>query len=72
MQVVVDERRHVHELDRDAGGDRRLAVRRRGEEDEQRPQPLAAGGERLDADVGDEAGVARRRARSSRASSSSR
>ena len=52
-QVVVDERRHVHELDRRAGRERRLAWTG-GEEDEQRPQPLAAGRERFAADLGDE------------------
>ena len=58
-QVVVDERRHVHELDRDAGGDRWLASsRRRGEERERRPQSLAARRERARADLGDEARVA--------------
>ena len=62
-QVVVDERRHVHELDGDAGGERRVAPRRRREEDEQRAQPLAAGGERLVADGRDEAGMARDGAR---------
>jgi hypothetical protein len=46
-QVVVNERRHMHELDGDAGDVGRLAVGGRGEEDEQRPQPLAAGRERL-------------------------
>jgi hypothetical protein len=52
----------VHELDRDARGDRRLLTRRRREEDEQRPQPFAARGERLVADRRDDAGVARDRA----------
>ena len=36
-QVVVDEGRHVHELDGDAGGDRGRRVRRCAEEREQRP-----------------------------------
>ena len=58
-QVVVHERRHVHELDRDAGRERRLVASARGEEDEQRAQALAAGGERL-------AGRPRRRARDAR------
>ena len=53
-QVVVDERRHVHELDRDAGRERRLRARRSGEEDERGPEPLAARGERLVPDGGDE------------------
>ena len=48
-QVVVDERRQVHELDRDAGRERRRPVAAR-EEDQQRPQALAAGGKRLDSD----------------------
>jgi hypothetical protein len=46
----MDERRHVHQLDGDPGHVRRRAIVRCGEEDEQRPQPLAAGGERLGAD----------------------
>ena len=50
----MDERRHVHELDRDARSERRLAGRRR-EEDEQRPQALAARDQRLAADCGHEA-----------------
>src|SRR5205823_1302221 len=54
-EVVVHERRHVHHLDRDAGGDRRLAGR--GEEAEQRPEPLAAGAERLAGDLAGEPGV---------------
>jgi hypothetical protein len=57
-QVVVDERRHVHELDRDTGGDRRLLSRGRREEDEQRAKPLAARGESLVADRGHQAGMA--------------
>ncbi len=48
-QVVVYERRGVNELDGRAGGEGRLAGRRR-QEDEQRTQPLAAGRERLAAD----------------------
>jgi hypothetical protein len=48
----------VDQLDRHASGVRRLAVRRAREEDEQRPQALAAGGERLLADRRGEAGVA--------------
>ena len=61
-QVVVDERRHVDELDRGARGDRASPPRSGGadEEDEHRPQPLAAGRERLGADRGDEARMARR------------
>jgi len=62
-QVVVHERRHVHELDRDARGERRLAAGRRREEDEQRAQPLAPSCERLVPDRGDEAGMARDRPR---------
>ena len=56
-QVVVDERRHVHELDGDAGRDRAARVRGRAEEREQRPQPLAARRERVRADLGDAAAV---------------
>jgi hypothetical protein len=44
----------VHELDGDAGGDRRLRTPRRGEEDEQGAQTLPAGRERLVPDGGDE------------------
>jgi hypothetical protein len=51
----------VDELDRNAGGDRRLLSHRRREEDEQRPQPLAAGGERLVPDRRDEARMTRDR-----------
>jgi hypothetical protein len=51
----------VHELDRDAGGERRLLSRTRREEDEQRPQPLSAGGERLVPDSRDEARMTRDR-----------
>src|SRR6266545_1271146 len=54
-QVVVDERREVKQLDRDAGRERRLARRR--EEDEQRAQPFASRGERLLADRGDDSRV---------------
>ena len=64
-QVVVDERRHVDELDRGAGGDGALAgalLRRRAEEDEHRPQALAAGRERLGADLADEPGMGADRA----------
>ena len=59
----MDERRHVDELDRDARGDGRRLVRRRAEEGEQRPQPLAAGCERVGADLG---GDGRRTARDGR------
>src|SRR5205823_10964610 len=62
-QIVVHERRHVHELDRDAGCERRLAARWSREEEEQRPQPLAARGERLVPRGRDEAGMARDRTR---------
>ncbi len=58
-QVVVDERRHVHELDRDPGRERWRRSRRRREERERRTQPLPAGSERARADLGDEARVAR-------------
>ena len=45
--VVVDERRHVDELDRGRGADRAVAgVRPGAEQDEHRPQALAAGRER--------------------------
>jgi hypothetical protein len=53
----------VDELDRHAGGDRRLLARGRREEDEQGPQPLAPGGERLVADRRDEARMTRDRPR---------
>ena len=46
-QVVVDERGHVHELDRDPRGHGRRSSGRRGEEDEQRPEPLAARVQRI-------------------------
>jgi hypothetical protein len=52
----------VHELDGDTRSDRRRLPRGRREEDEQRPQPLAARGERLVADGGDEARMAGDRA----------
>ena len=55
----MDERRHVHELDRRGGRDVRLRARRRGEEDEQRAQPLAAGLQRLGADRRDDAAMRR-------------
>ena len=48
------ERRGVDEFDRGPRGNRRLALRR-GQEDEQRAQPLPAGRERLGADRRDEA-----------------
>jgi len=51
----------VHKLDRDSCRERRLAARRRREEEEQRTEPLAAGCERLDADLGDEARARRDR-----------
>ena len=56
-QVVVDEGRHVHELDGDAGGDRGRRIRGCAEEREQRPQPLPARRERIRPDVGDSAPV---------------
>jgi hypothetical protein len=49
----------VHELDGDAGRDVRLLPGRGREEDEQRPQPLAAGCERALARRGDDPGVGR-------------
>ena len=57
-QVVVDERRHVDELHRRSRRDRGRGAGRRREKREHRSQPLAAGCERLGADLGDEAGVA--------------
>ena len=53
-KVVVDERRHVHELDRRSTGDGALAfplLRRGREEDEERPEPLPARGERVRPDI---------------------
>ena len=55
-QVVVNEARHVHELDRDSRGDGALGLGVRGQEDEQRAHALPARGERLDADLRDEPG----------------
>jgi hypothetical protein len=52
----------VDELDRHARGDRGLLARGRREEDEQRPQALAARRERLVADRSDEPRMARDRA----------
>jgi hypothetical protein len=52
----VDERREVDELDRDPTGERRI-VPARSQEHEQRAQPLPAGGERLDTDAADQAGI---------------
>jgi hypothetical protein len=51
-EIVVHEGRHVDELDRHAGRDWRGRTRRRAEEREQRPQALAAGRERINADRG--------------------
>jgi hypothetical protein len=48
----------MDELDGDPGGDEGLTAGRRGQEDEQRPQPLASGGERLGADLGNQSRVA--------------
>ena len=51
-QVVVDERRHVDELDRRAGRERTFAaalLERRRQEHEHGPQPLSSGRERLGA-----------------------
>jgi hypothetical protein len=47
----------VHELDRGRRGDVRPPAGRRREEDEQGAKPLAAGLERLGADLGDDAAV---------------
>ena len=55
-QVVVDEARHVDELDRDAGRKRRIVLRASRQEDEQRPQAFSARGEGLGSDLGDEPG----------------
>ena len=54
----MDERRHVDELNRRAGRDRGTGAGGRGEEGEHRPEALAARGQSLGADLGDEAGVA--------------
>ena len=53
-QVVVDEARHVHQLDGDSRGERRVGFRRRREKDQQGAEPLAARGQRLCPDLGDE------------------
>src|SRR5207237_4819910 len=53
------ERRQLHELDGNAGCERRLAAAGHREEDELRPEALAAGRERLVADGGDDARVGR-------------
>jgi hypothetical protein len=58
QDVVVDQSRHVDQLDRDARGVWRLPIASARKEDEQRPQALAARGERLFADRRREAGVA--------------
>ena len=61
----MDERRHVHELDGGAARDGALSgalVRRRAEEDEHRAQALAAGRERVGADLADEPGMGADRA----------
>ena len=52
-QVVVDQRRQVHELDCDSRSHAVPAVHRRAQEREQRPQPLSAGRERLPAELAD-------------------
>ena len=70
-QVVVDERRRVHELDRDAAAGRSLAVVA-DEEDEQRPHALAARVERLGADRARRRPGALATASRSRSSTSSR
>ena len=56
-QIIVDERRHVYELDRCTGGDRRLLIRGRREEHEQRPEPLPSRCERFVADGGNQPGM---------------
>ena len=50
----MDERRHVHELDRDAGGDGWSVVGRRREERERRSKPLPACRERTRSDIRDD------------------
>ena len=57
-EVVVDERRHVHELDRDTCGDRTLCIRRRGEERECRSEAFPPCGQSSRPDLGDETGMA--------------
>src|SRR5262249_32020105 len=56
-QVVVDERRHVDELDGDTCSDRRLVFRRGRQEGESRPEPLTPGRERARTDRCHEARV---------------
>jgi hypothetical protein len=56
--VVVDEARHVDELDRGSGRHGVAAILG-CEKDEQRPEPLAAGRKRLSAGLGDRAWMAR-------------
>jgi hypothetical protein len=56
-QVVVHERRHMEQLDRDSGRDRRLSVLRRAEEDEHRTEALASRGQRLLAHRSDDSRV---------------
>ncbi len=53
-QVVVDEARHVHELDRHSRG-KRILIRVGSQENEEGPETLAARGERFRPDLGDEA-----------------
>ena len=60
--VVVDERRAVDQLDRGGGGDQLAAAgraRATGEQDEQRAQPLAAGGDRVAGVLGEHRAVPR-------------
>ncbi len=56
-EVVVDEARHVDKLDGDAGREW-VSSLRGGQEDEQGPKPLTAGGERRGTGLRDRSGVA--------------
>src|SRR6185312_335794 len=55
-QIVVDQSRHMDELDGDPRCVRRLPVGWRSKKDEQRPEALPAGGESFSADGRGEAG----------------
>ncbi len=60
--VVVDQRRRVHELDRRGGAQHAGVLGRRvpgGEEDQQRPQALAPGGDGIAGVLGEQLAVAR-------------
>src|SRR5579859_2491480 len=58
-EIVVDERRHVNQLDGDPGGQRRRQAPLRRQEHQHRPQSLPTGRERIRADCGADAGMAR-------------